>query len=140
MPAAGPAPTDQLSMNVFASGPIKGIVTIQSGAPGRVRYALQGLPSTGKLRVVASDRLCGQAHTGASKVLGWGLGASNPTRNATAQFMVEISGVNAGTMGPFLTTSLKALVLGMAGVAFASLALRLIDQHRACSQPNHWTR
>jgi hypothetical protein len=91
---AGPVPAETFSLNVFGSGPVKGMVLIESGAPGRVRYAFHGLPATGTLRAVASTKPCAQPHTGSAKVLGWSLGASNPT--SAGQFMVEISGVNAG--------------------------------------------
>jgi hypothetical protein len=91
-PQADEPPTEQVSF--FRSGSVKGMVLIESGAPGRVRYAFHGLPVTGTLRAVASTKPCAQSHTGSAKVLGWSLGASNPT--SAGQFMVEISGVNAG--------------------------------------------
>lgn len=101
---AGPFQTIPWTIATLGTGPIKGIVTIESGAPGRVRYAFHGLPTTGQVRAVASSKPCSQPHVGSARILGWSFGASNPTSTAAigpggtaaGQFMVEISGVNAG--------------------------------------------
>lgn len=95
-PSGTTLPKEAFSLNVFGSGPVKGIAMVESGSPGRVRYAFQGLPATGELRAVASTKPCSQAHTGSAKVLGFSLSPSTPGSTAAGQFMVEISGVNAG--------------------------------------------
>lgn len=127
---AGNVPVEWVVMHLAGSGPIKGIVTIESGAPGRVRYAFHGLPTTGALRAVASTKPCSQPHVGSAKVLGWSLGASNPTSTAAigpggtaaGQFMVEISGVNAGFI-----RSMRIFRGSGPGA------------QRACAKATHWT-
>ncbi|MBK9676272.1 MAG: hypothetical protein IPO82_13945 [Betaproteobacteria bacterium] len=55
---------------------------------------------------------------------------------------ISISAVNTGTIAPFPIRKPESacLVLGMAGLAFANPALRLVSQRCACPQPNHRTR
>lgn len=89
-------PMESLSINFFASGPIKGLATIEAGDTSRrVRYAFQGLPTSGQLRVIASRKPCSKAYTSASRYLSWSLGASNPTAVAAGEFIVDID--TAGT-------------------------------------------
>jgi hypothetical protein len=118
-PSGSTPAAESLSLNIFGSGAIRGMTLIGSGSPGRVRYAFHGLPATGALRAVASTKPCSQPHAGSAKVLGWSLGASNPT--SAGQFMIDLAGANAGAI-----RSVRVFRGAGTGV------------QRACSNTSHW--
>ncbi len=89
--------TEAMSLNILAKGPLRGIVLIEANDDeAHIYQVFKGLPTTGKLRAVLSTKPCTKAHTAADRVLGWSLGASNPTSVRASYFAMDLDGVATG--------------------------------------------